>query len=225
MPAVEGLWAGLETLGRIGNLSVTADQRSEAVAKIGPSTARATLIANESTEAAMSRFYAALNSKGLALMAIRNRIEAEQMEMNFWMEEVNALQAANAQHLSRWQERSTTGQAFDPVAWQRGHEQFQERSSKVKDLLERHGQRNEALFKRKMELLGECMEAASEISELLSPLLGSMRAELGLPFDLLVFSKQLREAQAKAREDMQAYLKALHAIVDDVVVDDHQDGE
>lgn len=132
------------------------------------------------------------------------------------MDEIKELQAANAEHLLRW-DRSRTEKTPDPALFEHEYKQFQERSSKVTDLLSRHTQRNPELFKKKMQLTEKCVEATSQISELLSPVVGSMRAELGLPFDALVFSKLVREAQAKGMEDMQSFLNAIHSIVDDHV--------
>ena len=102
-----------------------------------------------------------------------------------------------------------------PALREREREQFQERGSKVKDLLARHAQRIGEVFTSKMQLAERCLEAVSEVSELLSPVVGCMRAELGLPFDVVVFSEQLREGLTNARKDMQAYLHSAHNIAED----------
>jgi hypothetical protein len=233
LPAIEGVWSGLEILGRIGNLSEEAHEIWERWGKVGPSAARASLIANESTSAAMSRFQTALSSKALALMAERSRVEAEETEMKFWMEEIKQLQAISAKDVSRWEQQRTEKSVPDPARrdeeYMRFEERrrdeefmrFEERSSRVTALLESHGQRNTEVFEKKMQLVEKCTEAMAEVSELVGPVVGTMRAELDLPFDALAFSKLVAATQAKAKEDVRTYLTALHAIADDKAPSTH----
>jgi hypothetical protein len=59
------------------------------------------------------------------------------------------------------------------------------------------------------------METASQMTELLTPVVGAVRAELGLPFDALVYSKLAKEAQAKGKQEVLAFMKAIKGIADD----------
>jgi hypothetical protein len=216
LPAVAAVQAGLEMLGNIGNSSVPLEKLSEGWSTASPSIARAMLIANETTLASMARFHAAMGSKALGLMAIRIRLDAEKTEMDSWMHEVQQLQEANAEHLSRWEQRFEGGK-YDPAHYQRESSQFHERSSRVKELLAQYGEENRTHFDKRMRFMEQVVEGTVEIGGLLTPVIRSVREELGLPFDAFVYAQIVEEAQAKSKQDIEAYANALREIADDHV--------
>lgn len=196
LAAVEAISAGLGVIGRIGNLNISYDKLMESFADKSPSIAKVNVIANNDTIKALAAFMEELTSGLLRLSHERLKLSAVQQRISFIQKEIDKASDERDRMIGLMKEYNLEG-SNDKQRWAIIEKNSEFERKRIEGLSKEKSKLELELFPAQMVLARECQSESAVLANLLTPLIGCVRAELELPFDEISYAQVIEGSQKK----------------------------
>jgi len=196
LAAAEAISVGLGVIGRIGNLGISYDELMKSFADKSPSIAKVNVIANNDTIKALAAFMEELTSGLLRLSHERLKLSSVQQRISFIQKEIDKASDERDRMIRLMKEYNLEG-SNDKQRWAIIEKNSEFERKRIEGLSNEKSKLELELFPSQMGLARECQSESAVLSNLLTPLIGCIRAELELPFDEISYAQVIEGSQKK----------------------------
>jgi len=204
--AIEAISAGMVAVGRFGEFNFSPQELMEAYTNKSPAIAKVMVVGQNDTVKAVANFNSELTGTFIRLTSKRQNVQnilernaAIGQEIEESAKELSRLQALMEDNLLHGKPGVTQNESL-LLKFSAEKEKNDLLANEQNELLDK-------LIPTQMNLVMECMEEITRLDQMLTPVIGLMRAELELPFDEEKYNQIIEENHRKQRSFLQAFMQ------------------
>jgi hypothetical protein len=205
LAAAEAIAAGLHAISRFPNLDIPNDQITNAFIEKSPAISKIHVIATTETVQALTSFTGQLGALFLTLFAQRYELQKSKSAIIAIDSQVAEFGKERDRMLEMIKQHNIEG-IVDDRRWNTLQNNFDFEQKRIRDGIANQKELHGDLYPRQLEFMRDCVTHTARLSQLLIPVLSSVRAELDLPLDDHAY-------RAIAKESLENQQAAIDAFV------------
>ncbi len=208
MEAMEAVSAGLVAVSRFSELNNTPEDLMRTYTDLSPKIGKVIIVAKNETIKAVTTFNSAMTGAFMRLTTKREKLNAlfqQSVSLETEIEEAEKTKINFAERI----ETAKIGDQPEQILHQL-MEAYQVADEKVQALTRELESNSEALLSTQMVLVQDSLTEVAQLDLLVVPLIGKMRAELGLPFSEEFYAQIL----IRGHEELKNYLSTFFSEYD-----------
>jgi hypothetical protein len=211
LAAAEALNAGLEAVGRLGNIDVPLDKAVEVYADKAPAIAKVHVIAREETFIAVGQLSVALNQAILQLTTKRIPLTLLQGRIASMSQLLDGFQKESAHALELMRNYNIEG-TVDLRRFEAIEGQFKFEQNRINETVNERFLVQKELMSKQLVYIEESLGLAGAVTALIAPVVIAVRRELELPFDEDAYRRMVADLQERQRADATAALQEIQSM-------------
>jgi len=217
MGAAEAIWAGLNAVGRFGDLEIPNNKVTEVYTEKSPAIAKVHVIANEQTVRAQTDLTSELSATYMKLFAKRVPLITQKMQISNLQQQIDSLTREAAQMLELMKQFKLDG-AADQRRWNVIEGNFKFAHDRIAEISKQRGELLTDLSVKQLCYAQECIGETNRLSRLVVPVVVAARAELDIPISEGAYMELMEESIKKQEaslnefmEDMRSFATTRHS--------------
>lgn len=206
LSAIEAISAGMVAVGHYGELSIPEGELMRAYTEKIPAISKVIIVGKDETLKAVVHFNTELTGVFMRLGSKRLRLE-QAWKRNTDLEEQVRLAQLEQERLRGMMDESNANGSQDETQWRALQRKYELEKARIERLTAEQDELMGWLMPGQMQLIQQSQQEIARLDQLLTKVIGLMRAELELPFDAERYSRILAENHQKQAEYLEAFFK------------------
>lgn len=207
LDAAEAISAGMNAIMRFADLDVPNNQLMAGYTEKSASVAKIFVIAGDDASRAVTVFLGELTSVYLQLLPARHALSLKMTGLDTLTRQVER-SSHERDRLADLMKQSELEGATDQHRWSVILDNLDVERHRIDTALAQHRDLAAAFYGEQLAYMTECARAHARLNRMLIPVLGAVRAEIGLPFDAHHHTELVEEIIRKQQISMQEFVQA-----------------
>jgi len=223
LSAAEAVSAGITAIGRFADFEIPNNKLTEAYIDKSPAIAKAHVIANERTVAALTNLEIELSAAYLHLFAKRNPLVAQSNQISILQQQMDSFSRERDRMLELMKQFNLDG-ATNQRRWEVIDRSFKFEQSRITETSKQQAMLFADFSVNQVQYMKECIDKAYRLSRLTVPVIASVRAELEMPFDEQAYAEIIEQGIKKQKAEIEAFVENIRSTQDATADAENQGG-
>lgn len=226
MSAAEAIWAGLNVVGRFGDLDIPDNKITGAYMEKSPAIAKVHVIANEQIVRAQTHLVSELTATYMRLFAKRVPLIAQKEQISNLKQQIDSFTRDQTQMLELMKQFNLDGRT-DQQQWSVIERNFNFAHENIAEISKQRAALVSDLYVKQLRYLEELVGEINRLNRLVVPIVVAVRTELDIPINEAAYMELIEENNRRQEASLNDFMKEIRTLLtaqQDVPPDGEQSG-